>query len=187
MPRPPKQTKSKPIPETEEKIVQIPKETEQVSEIPGQLSFLPDVPKQTEKTPETPEAKPIDKPIPSELEAKNCVIVMGQTIEIKPTKLKYFRNHTASFYSILKAIPLTEFLNFDKGVFDKDRDADQILFDFLIAVFDDAEFVKTNYDNMTVETVDSVVRIFGRINGIDEKEEQARKNREAQAKEQENR
>ena len=102
-------------------------------------------------------------------------------IEIKPTKLKYFRNKTTASYGYIKAIPLTEFLTYDKGVVDKTRDTDQMLYDFLVAVFDDSQFVRDNYDEMTADDIDRIIKIFGRINHIDEKEEAARKNREAQA------
>ena len=192
MGRTPKQTSSKPIPKVGEKILRMPPETDIVPEVPAETkdipetpvetTEIPDMPDETKEVPETPMAKVLDKPMPSDLTEENCVIIEGKKIEIKPTKLKYFRNKTASVYNILKAVPLTDFLNYDKGVFDPNRDADQILFDFLIAVFDDAEFVKDNYDNMTAGTVESILKIFGRLNGIDEKEEAARKNREAQAK-----
>lgn len=105
----------------------------------------------------------------------------NRKVEIKATKLKYFRNRTASIYSALKLVPLNEFLAYDKGVFDSERDSDQILFDFLIAVFDDGKLVKTHYDNMTAEDIEKILEIFGRVNHINEKEEAARKNREAQA------
>ena len=120
--------------------------------------------------------------MPSDNNENNCVIVDGQKIEIKPTKLKYFRNKGASGYGIIKAVPLHELLTYGKGVVDKERDADQLLYDFLVAAFDDSTFVRDHYDNMDAETVEQVIRIFGRINYIDEKEEAARKNREAQVK-----
>ena len=63
---------------------------------------------------------------------------------------------------------------------DKAKEPDQLLFNFLVAVFDSSEFVRDNYDEMTADEVDRIVKIFGRINHIDEKEEAARKNREAQ-------
>ena len=78
-------------------------------------------------------------------------------------------------------IPLTEFLAYDKGTFDPERDADQMLFDFLTAVFDDARLVTESYDDMSAEDIERVLEIFGRLNHIDEKDEAARKNREAQA------
>lgn len=129
-----------------------------------------------------PSAKELDKALPNIEHEENCIQLGDRKIEIKPTKLKYFRNRTASIYSALKIVPINEFLAYDKGVFDKDRDSDQILFDFLIAVFDDGALVKTHYDDMTAEDIEKILEIFGRINHIEEKEEAARKNRETQVK-----
>ena len=52
---------------------------------------------------------------------------------------------------------------------------------FLVAAFDDSTFVRDNYDDLDADTIERIVKIFGRINHIDEKEDQIRKNREAQA------
>ena len=178
----PNETKAKPIPETEDKVIEIPKETTDIPGSPNETKEVPKTPEERKEVPVIPDAKPLDKEMPSEVKEENCVVINGTKVEIKPTKLKYFRNKTASIYNVLKVVPLTEFLNYDKGVFDPVRDSDQILFDFLIAVFDDSLFVRDNYDNMTAGDVEKILKIFGRLNGIDEKEEAARKNREAQAK-----
>ena len=180
MGRTPKQ--AKPIPEFEEKVVKLPDQTEEIPDVPQSKDNVPAIPEDRRNVPIIPVSKELNKEMPSDLKEENSVTINGQKIEIHPTKLKYFRNKTASVYNILKVVPLSEFLNYDKGIFDPDRDADQILYDFLIAVFDDLEFVKENYDNMTAGDIDKILKIFGRINGIDEKEEAARKNREAQAK-----
>ena len=134
-----------------------------------QISTIPDI------TPEKEEK-------PSDLLEENCVMVGDQKIELKPTKLKYFRNKAASAYGIIRAIPLHEFLTYGKGVLDEHRDADQLLYDFLVAAFDNSTLVRDNYDNLDAETIDRICKIFGRLNHIDEKEEAARKNKEAQAK-----
>jgi len=76
---------------------------------------------------------------------------------------------------------LHELLTYGKGILDESRDADQLLYDFLVAAFDSSDFVRDHYDEMTAETIDRVCKIFGRLNHIDEKEEAARKNKEAQA------
>lgn len=172
MARIPKQAKIKDLPETEDKIVAMPDVSENVPEIPDERKEIP----------ELPEERKLTKDQPSADNEENCVTIGERKIEIKPTKLKYFRNKTASVYNILKVVPINEFLTYDKGIFDPNRDADEILFNFLIAVFDDSDFVKDNYDNMTAGDINKILKIFGRINGIDEKEEAARKNREAQAK-----
>jgi len=152
---------------------------EQPNETP-RLTIVPDESPQVETT---PEASPEKTEKPSDVLEENCVLVGGKKIELKPTKLKYFRNKAASAYGIIKAVPLHELLTYGKGMFDERRDADQLLYDFLVAAFDDPELVRDNYDNLDADAVDRICKIFGRLNHIDEKEEQARKNREAQAQE----
>lgn len=161
----------KPIPELSEIEVQEPGPSPEAVQVPSPTKRKKPVPKPKEEVP----------PVPSVEKPENCVTIDGKQIEIKPTKLKYFRNRTASIYSILKMVPLGDFLAYQKGTFDDERDSDQILFDFLVAVFDDAQLVKFNYDNLTSEDIERILEIFGRINHIDEKEEKARKNKEAQA------
>ena len=159
----------------------------------SQIAFKDNQPEQSELVGATPsvspekETKPDASPEktekPSDMNEENCVVIGGQKIEIKPTKLKYFRNHAASGYGVIKAIPLHDLLTYGKGVIDQARDADQLLYDFLVAVFDDSSFVRDNYDNMDAEQIEQIIKIFGRINHVNEKEEAAaRKNREAQAK-----
>lgn len=150
--------------------------------LPNAIALEKEMPQERNEAMEIPEAKELDKEQPSVENEANCITLGGRKIEIKPTKLKYFRNRTASIYSAQKLVPLTDFLAYEKGVFDKDRDSDQILFDFLIAVFDDGNIVKAHYDDMTSEDIEKILQIFGRVNHIDEKEEAARKNRAAQAK-----
>ena len=172
MARVPKQAKAKNLPESNNNVVEIPAVSENTKETPNENKEIPVLPEETE----------LNKAQPTSDNEENCVTIGDRKIEIKPTKLKYFRNKTASVYNILKVVPINEFLTYDKGVFDPNRDADEILFNFLIAVFDDSDFVKDNYDNMTAGDIEKILKIFGRLNGIDEKEEAARKNREAQAK-----
>lgn len=157
-------------------------ETTETKALPEASEVKKPAPAARRKGKAIPEPKELDKALPSIEHEENCIQFGERKIEIKPTKLKYFRNRTASIYSALKIVPLNEFLAYDKGVFDKDRDSDQILFDFLIAVFDDGAFVKSHYDDMTTEDIEKILEIFGRINHIDEKEEAARKNRETQVK-----
>jgi len=145
-------------------------------------------PAPTRKRKKTPEEAPLDKDIPQEKDLKaelppvgnpeNTITIGGEQREIKPTKLKYQRNRTAAAYRILDEYPLTDILAVSEGVLDPERDGDAIVFDFLIAVFDDASFVTRHYDEMTSEDVNRAVQIFKRLNRIDEKEEAA-KNRAA--------
>lgn len=139
-----------------------------------------EVPKPSGKKKEIPDPKPLDKEMPKDVDPENCITIGSQVFEIKPTKLKYFRNRTASIYSVLRVVPLGDFLNYDKGIFDAKRDSDQLLFDFLVAVFDDSKLVAEHYDEFTADDIERICHIFGRLNHIDEKEEKARKNREAQ-------
>ena len=129
-----------------------------------------------------PEGSPEKTEMPNNHNMENVVVVEGQEIEIKPTKLKYFRNKAASGYGYIKAVPLYELLTYPAGTIDKERDGDQLLYDFLIAAFNDSAFVRDHYNELDAEQVDRVTKIFGRLNHIDEKEEAARKNREAQVK-----
>lgn len=148
---------------------------------PLQPELTREAPTEIELTKEQPEVSEMNREMPSKVNTENCVEIDGELYEIKPTKLKYFRNKMAGAYSVIKAVPLNELLTYDKGILDPEKDADQILFDFLVAAFDDADFVTEHYEDMTADDIEKVVAIFGRLNHIDEKAEQARKNKEAQA------
>lgn len=125
-----------------------------------------------------PEAKKLDKQMPPAVNPENIIRINDEEFEIKPTKLKYQRNRTAAAYRLLDIYPLPDLLSVDKGVLDPDRDGDEIVYDFMIAVFDNDDIVRRLYDQMDSDTIDRAVKIFKRLNHIDEKEEQA-KNREA--------
>lgn len=183
-------TKPKQAPEEAPGIPDIPEESKLESKelksstlvevLPNTSKLKEEIPEKTPEKETIPDPSPEKEEMPTDLNMENVVVIGGKQIEIKPTKLKYFRNKTTASYAYLKAVPLTEFLSYDKGVFDKNKDADQLLYDFLVAAFDDATFVRDNYDEMTADDVEKVIQIFGRINHINEKEEAARKNREAQ-------
>ena len=192
MPKPiPKPSRQKEAPKENLKTKESPIQFPLIDEVPVETPKNEEIPEEAPKLEETPEESPAVETIPEQSKEKeempsdfierNCVTVNGQKIEIKPTKLKYFRNKAASGYGLIKAVPIHEFLTYGKGVLDAERDADQLLYDFLVAAFDNSTFVRDNYDDMDSEIVEQVVRIFGRLNHIDEKEELARKNREAQA------
>ena len=160
----------------------VPTESKQNISEPDITPAVEETPQESEKVEETPDPSQPKTELPPDVDPENCIIIGGKVFELKPTKLKYFRNKAASGYGIIKSVPIQELLSIGKGVIDEKRDADQLLFDFLIAAFDDPDFIKDNYDEMTADDVEKVVKIFGRLNHIDEKEEQARKNREAQVK-----
>lgn len=201
MPRIPRTSRPKELPTEELQIVAKPAESVLLERQPTESDFVEETPvvseekkgtpvvsKQVEKTPtesqpleEIPEESPEKTDMPSDLNLENCVEIDGQQIEIKPTKLKYFRNKAASAYGIIKAVPIHKLLTYGKGDIDEQRDADQLLYDFLVSAFDDKEFVRSHYDEMNADQVEKILKIFGRLNHIDEKEEAARKNMEAQA------
>ena len=175
----PSELKNKP--DEDIKIPDLPAQTELSSSLPEEVPKLKIIPQETELIEGQPEITPEKEEKPSDVIEENCVTIGDKKIELKPTKLKYFRNKAASAYSIIKAIPLQELLTYGKGVLDPTRDADQLLYDFLVAAFDDKIFVRDHYDDLDADIIDQIVKIFGRINHIDEKEEAARKNKEAQA------
>ena len=191
MPRIPKQSGPKELPTQELKpaeqpvelklLKQQPEESDLISETPVESKLIEETPEESKLLEETPEETPPKTEMPSDLKLENCIEIDGQKIEIKPTKLKYFRNKGASAYGIIKAVPIHKLLTYGKGTIDAERDSDQLLYDFLVSVFDDSTFVRDHYDEMDADQVEQILKIFGRINHIDEKEEAARKNREAQA------
>lgn len=180
----------KPLPNVTPVEASLPEETPR-KDVPEGFKIKTNTPNPTEQKKETPEATQEKDSIPEESKPKeempsdfieeNCVVVGGNKIEIKPTKLKYFRNKAASGYGIIKVVPIHELYTYDKGVLDPDRSADQLVYDFLVAAFNDATFIRDNYNELDADILDKVVKIFGRLNHIDEKEEAARKNKEAQA------
>ena len=177
----PIQSKEKELPIDNLEIKETPAEIKLEKEKPNETPIIDITPQESKQLETTPEASPEKTEMPSDEIEENCVMVGNEKIELKPTKLKYFRNKAASAYGIIKAVPLYELLTYGKGVLDETRDADQLLYDFLVAAFDSSEFIRDHYDEMTAETIDRVCKIFGRLNHIDEKEEIARKNKEAQA------
>ena len=181
MARLPNPSKIKELPDGSIENIETPEESKLNETQPVESAQLEVVPNESAQVETIPNASPEKAEKPSDFIEENCVVVGDKKIEIKPTKLKYFRNKAASAYGIIKAVPLHELLTYGKGVLDENRDADQLLYDFLVAAFDDSTFVRDNYDNLDADTIDRIVKIFGRVNHIDEKEEAARKNKEAQA------
>lgn len=124
-----------------------------------------------EKQKALPMAEQSEKGLPQVGSPENSVIIGDTLVEIKPTRLRYQRNRTAAFYKILEIYPLADVLAMEAGAFGDDRDGDKALMDWLIAVTDDAELVRANYDAMDTGTVEQLLAIFRRVNKIDEKEQ----------------
>lgn len=138
-------TESKPIPEVIEKEVPIPEHVEKIV------------------------------PLPPVGDERNIVQFGKAVIEIKATKLKYQRDHTAEFYRALKQMPLVDILSLPDGTIDPERSSDQMLFEWLIAVTDNPKLVAANYDLLDTDTVYKLLEIFCRLNHIkdDEKKQEA--------------
>lgn len=171
-------TTKKDLPEAKENNKKLPPVKELNKELPENTELDKEMPEAATLDKETPTAAPLDKPQPPLVNPENVIHVGDMDIEIKPTKLLYQRNKTAAAYRILDIYPLPDILAMDKGILDPERDGDAMVFDFLTAVFDDAELVAKYYDTMDSETIYRAVQIFKRLNHIDDKEE-ASKNRAA--------
>lgn len=118
-----------------------------------------------------PDAKQSVAELPQVGVPENTVRIGDDMREIKPTKLRYQRNRTAAFYKMIDTWPLAELLAMDEGAFGDDRDGDKCVMDWLIAVFDDEDFVVKHYDEMDTAFIEQVLAIFRRVNRIDEKED----------------
>ena len=129
--------------------------------------LLPDAGMETKKI---PEAAVKTKELPKTGNPENTVIIGGQLIEIKPTKLKYQRNRTAAFYRVLDMYPLIDILAMEAGSFGDERDGDKATMDWLIAATDDEQLILNNYDSMDTGTIEKILSIFRRVNKIEEKE-----------------
>lgn len=147
-------TESKPIPEYLEKNIPSPTYTE--NSVP--------MPEHIDKTIQLP-------PVGDE---RNTVLFGKKRIEIKPTKLKYQRDHTAEFYRALKQMPLVDILSLPDGMLDPERSSDKMLFDWLIAVTDNPKLVAAYYDELDTDTINKLLEIFCRLNHIkdDEKKQE---------------
>lgn len=133
------------------------------------------IPTAAQKEKRRPKAQQEDKEMPVVGAAENKVEIDGVVREIKPTKLRYQRNHTAAFYQLVDNYPLPVILTMDADSFPDGRDGDKCLLDWLVAVFDDEEFVTEHYNNMDTEFIEKVLQIYRRVNHIDEKEEKLKK------------
>lgn len=109
-------------------------------------------------------------PLPDVGSPENTIIIGGKLIEIKPTKLKYQRNGTTVFYHALELYPLADIFAMDSRVFGAKRGGDKALIDWLVAVTDDEQLIRENYDDMDTDTIYRLLAIWKRVNKIDEKE-----------------
>lgn len=140
---------------------EMPVENQEVKEIPNGEQETKPIPKEVEHVKELPK---VGNP-------ENTVIIGGKLIEIKPTKLKYHRNRTAVFYHILEMYPLSDILAMGPKAFGDGLDGDKKLYDWLVAVTDDEELIRENYDEIDSDLIYRLLEIFRRINKISEMEE----------------
>lgn len=144
---------------------------ERAKEQAKELKTLPEV---TAENKALPEVTATEKPLPPFGDESNMVQLGDEVVEVKPTKLKYQRDRTAAFYRVLEVYPLPDIFAFEKGQLDPDRDGDKCLFDWLIAVLDDVELVKRHYESIDAEVIERLLKLFKKLNKIDEKEENAK-------------
>lgn len=140
---------------------------------------LPDTQQTTKRK---PSSKQKAKEMPVIGNPENIITIGGETREIKPTKMKYHRNNTAYFYRMIENVSLPDILSYPEDAFGDGRDGDKALMDWLIAVFDDEDFVVAHYDDMDAEIIDRALEIFKRVNKINEREER-QKNLSSQVRE----
>lgn len=133
------------------------------------------IPEVTEGSPPIPEASQRKMRTPKIGNPQNMIQFGDAEIELKPTKIKYQRDRTAAFYRVLKQMPLVDILALQDGLLDSQRSSDKMLFDWLIAVTDDAKLVTANYDKLDTETIYQILEIFCRLNHIPADEEKKQK------------
>ena len=125
-----------------------------------QTKTLPDVSEVKEEK-ELPEANNTDK--------NNCFEVDGKLVEVHPTKLKYFRNNTVSFYHVIDTVPLPTIYQMNEQ--NAGIDGDKAILTFLCAVFDDVKFAERLYKKLDAGQLLEIVKLFKKVNGIDTREE----------------
>lgn len=143
-------------------------ETKETPEVSTEVLAAPEV---TEERKEIPEVTKERKKPPRTGSPENTIEIGGRLIEIKPTKVRYQRDRTASFYRILEMYPLVDVLGMERNSFGDGRDGDKAVFDWLIAVTDDPELITEHYDELDTSMIEKLLAIFRRVNKIDEKEE----------------
>lgn len=123
------------------------------------------------KNKELPISNVKEKKLPIVGVPENTVMIGDMPVEVKPTKVKYQRNRTATFYRLQDIYPLMDIMAMDAGSFGDDRDGDKAVMDWLIAALDDEKLVLENYDDMDTGTIEKILSIFKRVNKIEEKDD----------------
>lgn len=138
-----------------------------VPELSQEVKPVQDLEQEAKAVPDLAQAK---RELPQVGNPENTVMIGGKLIEIKPMRLEYQRNRTASFYHVLELYPLPDILAMENP-FGDGRDGDKALCDWLVAVTDDEDLIRENIDSIDTETIYKMLAIFRRINKITEMEE----------------
>ena len=129
-------------------------ETKETPEVSTEVLAAPEV---TEERKEIPEVTKERKKPPRTGSPENTIEIGGRLIEIKPTKVRYQRDRTASFYRILEMYPLVDVLGMERNSFGDGRDGDKAVFDWLIAVTDDPELITEHYDELDTSMIEKLL------------------------------
>ena len=149
-----------------------------VPELAQEGKEVQDLAQAKKPTPSTAQKK---RELPAVGKPENTVTIGGKLVEIKPMRLEYQRNRTASFYHVLELYPLPDILAMENP-FGDGRDGDKALCDWLVAVTDDEELIRENLDSIDTDTIYQMLAIFKRINRISEMEEKLKNARTPGAK-----
>lgn len=66
---------------------------------------------------------------------------------------------------------MVDLVAMEAGAFGDERDGDQAVMEWLIAVTDDEALITKYYDELDTGTIEKMLSIFKRVNKIDEKDE----------------
>lgn len=141
------------------------------NELPAKGQAVKELPAESQEMKPIPEAGVKNKELPQIGVPENTVVIGGNLIEIKPTKLKYQRNRTAVFYHILEMYPLSDILAMGPNSFGDGLDGDKKLYDWLVAVTDNEDLIQEYYNEIDSDMVYRLLEIFRRVNKISEMEE----------------
>ena len=142
---------------TKKAVPELAQDTKAVQELQQEARAVPDLKQKTKKLP------PVGNP-------ENTVTIGGELLEIKPTRLIYQRNRTATFYHVLELYPLPDILAMDNP-FKDGRDGDKCLCDWLVAVTDNEDLIREHIDEIDSDTIYRMLAIFKRVNRISEMED----------------
>lgn len=137
--------------------------------LPAEEQEVRELPAEEIEQKAVPESGIKQKEMPAIGVPENTVKIGEQLIEIKPMKLKYVRNRTAAFRHILELYPLSDILAME-NTFGDGRDGDKALYDWLVAVTDNEDLIRENYDEIDTDLVYRLLAIHRRIEKVDEME-----------------